>query len=162
MSKKKGTELKLHQREHFERKIEKRLKPEIEREELRIKTTIQSILNKGQKNFAKKIGADKVISALEKAEENLRTASRNAYIFFDKEASKSVPYSKSKKHAFNRDEKDDISVKDCREQLTTILEQGVWGQVSRNSGRSDREQSVCSILSWPNLSPDLGLACFKE
>tara|TARA_R100001163_G_scaffold15750_1_gene14239 strand:- start:369 stop:929 length:561 start_codon:yes stop_codon:yes gene_type:complete len=117
MNKKKGTELKLHQREHFERKIEKRLKPEIEREELRIKTTIQSILGKGQKNFAKKIGADKVISALEKAEDNLRTASRNAYIFFDKEAGKTLPYNKVKDYKFSRDDKNSISVKDCREQL---------------------------------------------
>jgi len=117
MNKKKGTELKLHQREHFEAKIEKRLKPEIEREELRIKTTVQSILGKGQKNFAKKIGADKIISALEKAEENLRTASRNAYIFFDKEAGKTLPYNKVKDYKFSTDSKNSISVKDCREQL---------------------------------------------
>ena len=36
----KGMELKLHQREHFEAKIDKLLEPEIEREELKIKTTV--------------------------------------------------------------------------------------------------------------------------
>ena len=150
MSKKKGTELKLHQREHFEAKIEKRLKPEIEREELRIKTTIQSILNKGQKNFAKKIGADKVISALEKAEDNLRTASRNAYIFFDKEASKSVSYSKSKKHAFNG-MKDDISVKDCREQLSDWAE----AQAEQLAEKTPQGQRLAYLKALQEKAEDL-------
>jgi len=122
MSTNKGNELKMYQRQHFEAKIEKKLKPEIEREELRIKTTVQSILNKGQKNFAKKIGADKVISALEKAEDNLRTASRNAYVFFDKEAGKSVPYNKVKDYKFDKDDKDNISLSDCRSQLSKWAE----------------------------------------
>ena len=151
MSKKKGTELKLHQREHFERKIEKRWTPEIEREELRSKTTIQSILNKGQKNFAKKIGADKVISALEKAEENLRTASRNAYIFFDKEASKSVSYSKSKKHVFNRSGKDDISVKDCREQLSDWAE----AQAEQLAEKTPQGQRLAYLKALQEKAEDL-------
>ena len=57
---KKENELKLYQRDHFEQKVEKKLEPEIEREELRIKTTVQNILNKGTKSFAKNIGATKV------------------------------------------------------------------------------------------------------
>ena len=53
----KDKELKLYQRDHFELKVDKKLEPEIEREELRIKTTVQTILNKGTKSFAKNIGA---------------------------------------------------------------------------------------------------------
>ena len=37
--------LKLYEREHFEEKVGKKLKPLIEREELRIKATVQDILH---------------------------------------------------------------------------------------------------------------------
>ena len=65
----KTNELKLYQREHFLEKIEKKLQPAIEREELKLKSTVQKMLDKGTKAFAKSIGADKVIDRLEKAEE---------------------------------------------------------------------------------------------
>ena len=70
----KTNELKLYQREHFTDKIGKKLEPEIEREELKIKTTINKILDKGIKSFSKSIGADKVIARLEKAEDEKREA----------------------------------------------------------------------------------------
>jgi len=60
----KANELKLYQREHFSQKIEKKLEPEIEREELKIKTTVNKILDKGIKSFSKSIGADKVIGRI--------------------------------------------------------------------------------------------------
>ena len=113
----KGMELKLHQREHFEAKIDKLLEPEIEREELKLKTTINKILDKGVDKFSKSIGADKVIARLKKAEEEKRVASRQAYMFFNNKASSIVAYSKSKEYKFDRDEKDKISVNDCISQL---------------------------------------------
>ena len=109
--------LKLYEREHFEEKVGKKLKPLIEREELRIKATVQDILNKGTKTFAKNIGADKVIKALEDAEDRLKKASRNAYIFFDQSSKRDVAWSKLKEYKFDRDDRDSISVKDCQEQL---------------------------------------------
>ena len=114
---KKENELKLYQRDHFEQKVEKKLEPEIEREELRIKTTVQNILNKGTKSFAKNIGATKVINALQDAETKLREASRNAYIFFDQSARKDVAWSKLKDYRFDKDDRDSISVKNCQDQL---------------------------------------------
>jgi len=113
----KANELKLYQREHFQRKIEKKLEPEIEREELKIKTTVNKILDKGIKSFSKSIGADKVIARLEKAEDEKREASRLAYTFFNNKASSIVSYSKAKEYKFDRDEKNSISVKDCISQL---------------------------------------------
>ena len=113
----KANELKLYQREHFTDKIEKKLEPEIEREELKIKTTINKILDKGIKSFSKSIGADKVIARLEKAEDEKREASRLAYTFFNNKASSIVSYSKAKEYKFDRDEKNTISVKDCVSQL---------------------------------------------
>ncbi len=113
----KDERLKLYERDHFDDKVKKRLEPEIEREELRIKATVQSILNKGTKSFAKNIGADKVINALQDAEDKLKKASRNAYVFFDQSARKQVAWSKLKDYKFDRDDKDKISVKDCEDQL---------------------------------------------
>ena len=113
----KNLELKLHQREHIEQKIDKLLEPEIEREELKLKTTINKILDKGVDKFSKSIGADKVIARLKKAEEEKRVASRQAYMFFNNKASSIVAYSKAKEYKFDRDEKDKISVNDCVSQL---------------------------------------------
>ena len=96
----KANELKLYQREHFEQKIDKLLEPEIEREELKLKTTINKILDKGVDKFSKSIGADKVIARLKKAEEEKRVASRQAYMFFNAKASSVVSYSKAKEYKF--------------------------------------------------------------
>ena len=113
----KDERLKLYERDHFDEKVDKKLEPVIEVEELRIKATVQNILNKGTKTFAKNIGADKVINALQDAEEKLKKASRNAYIFFDQSSKKHVIWSKLKEYKFDRDDRDKISVKDCQEQL---------------------------------------------
>ena len=113
----KDERLKLYERDHFDEKVDKKLEPIIEVEELRIKATVQTILNKGTKTFAKNIGADKVINALEDAEEKLKRASRNAYIFFDQSARKEVAWSKLKEYKFDRDDRDSITVKNCQDQL---------------------------------------------
>ena len=113
----KTNELKLYQRDWFEKEIEEKLTPEIEREELKIKTTINKILDKGIKSFSKSIGADKVIARLEKAEEENREASRLAYTFFNNKASSVVSYNKVKEYKFDKDDRDEISVNDCTKQL---------------------------------------------
>ena len=113
----KDERLKLYERDHFDEKVNKKLEPVIEREELRIKATVQTILNKGTKTFAKNIGADKVINALQDAEDKLKRASRNAYIFFEQSARKEVAWSKLKEYKFDRDDRDSITVKNCQEQL---------------------------------------------
>ena len=115
----KPNELKLYQRDHLDEKIDKKLKPEIEREELKLKGTVAKILDKGTKQFAVKIGADKILSRLKKAEEEMRLASRQAFVFFDREAKKSVRLDKQRVYRFNRDDFDDksVSVSECEDQL---------------------------------------------
>ena len=115
----KPNELKLHQREHLETKIDKKLEPEIEREELKLKATVAKILDKGTKQFAVKIGADKILSRLKKAEEEMRLASRQAFVFFDREAKKSVRLDKHRVYRFNKDDFDEksVSVSECEDQL---------------------------------------------
>ena len=117
----KSNELKLYQREHFEEKIDKLLEPEIEREELKLKTTINKILDKGVDKFSKSIGADKVIARLKKAEEEKRVASRQAYMFFNAKASSIVSYNKAKEYKFDRDDKE---INKCFNEVTLDICEG--------------------------------------
>jgi len=78
----KTNELKLYQRDWFEKEITEKLTPEIEREELKIKTTVNKLLDKGIKSFSKSIGADKVIARLEKAEGRKKRSVKTGLYFF--------------------------------------------------------------------------------
>jgi len=148
---KKDSELKLYQRDHFENKVHKKLEPEIELEQLRIKTTVQTILNKGTKSFAKNIGATKIINALQDAETKLREASRNAYIFFDQSARKDVAWSKLKDYKFDRDDKDKISVKDCQDQLEKWAE----AQASQLAEKTPQGQRLAYLKAIKERAGDM-------
>ena len=115
----KTNEFPLWKREHFDKKIEKKLEPEIEREQLKLKTTIAKILDKGTKQFSKKIGADKIIDRLTKAEDEIKLASKQAFIFFAREAKKSIKYDKQRIYKFDRDDwnSKSVSESECEEQV---------------------------------------------
>jgi len=134
MATKKTNELKLYQREHFLDKIKLLVEPAIEKEELKLKSTVQKILDKGTKAFAKNIGADKVIDRLEKAEEEKRLASRSAYVFFNKEAKRSVTLSKGKRDDFSRDNRDQLTASDCQAQLED------WAEIQAKHAAKETEQ----------------------
>ena len=146
----KANELKLYQREHFDQKIDKLLEPEIEREELKLKTTINKILDKGVDKFSKSIGADKVIARLRKAEEEKRTASRQAYVFFNAKASSIVSYSKAKEYKFDRDDKETISVKDCISQLEKWAEK----QAEQFAETTPQGQRLAFLKALQNSAKD--------
>ena len=146
----KANELKLYQREHFTDKIEKKLTPEIEREQLKIKTTINKILDKGIKSFSKSIGADKVIARLEKAEQEKKEASRLAYSFFNSKASSVVSYSKAKEYKFDRDDKDTISVDDCTRQLEKWAEK----QAEQFAETTPQGQRLAFLKALQNSAKD--------
>ncbi len=134
MTTKKTNELKLYQREHFLDKIKLLVEPAIEKEELKLKSTVQKMLDKGTKAFAKSIGADKVISRLEKAEEEKRLASRSAYVFFNRAAKKSVSFSKGINSDFESDNRDSVSVHDCHKQLEE------WAEREAKNAAKETEQ----------------------
>ena len=157
----KNNELKLYQRDWFEKEIEEKLKPEVEREELKIKTTINKILDKGIKSFSKSIGADKVIARLEKAEAEKKEASRLAYSFFNSKASSIVSYSKAKEYKFDRDDKDVISVDDCTRQLEKWAEKqaeqyaGTTQQGQRLTYLRALQKKANQMVMEANVSTDL-------
>ena len=60
--------MQLYQRDHFKDKLNRKLDPLIEQEELLLKSTISEMTESVEKTLAKKIGAEKIIDKLEKAE----------------------------------------------------------------------------------------------
>ena len=60
--------MQMYQRDHFRDKLNRKLDPLIEQEELLLKSTISEMTESVEKTLAKKIGAEKIIDNLEKAE----------------------------------------------------------------------------------------------
>ena len=114
-------EMKVYQREHFERKIRNLLSPEIEKEEMLLSSTIADMTESAEKNLAKKIGADKIINELELAELNLEKARSKATSFFRQASRKRVSFKKSLSYDFEyRDNNSkNITPKYCRDQIRT-------------------------------------------
>ena len=80
--------MQLYQRDHFKDKLNRKLDPLIEQEELLLKSTIAEMTESVEKTLAKKIGAEKIIDNLEKAENNLEIARRKARSFFENTSKK--------------------------------------------------------------------------
>ena len=76
-------EMKVYQREHFQRKIRDLLQPEIEKEEMLMSSTIADMVDSAEEGLARKIGADIIIEDLEKARRSLSKAESKARTFLD-------------------------------------------------------------------------------
>ncbi len=110
--------MKVYQREHFERKVNTLLDPEIEKEELLLSSTIAEMTEVAEKKLAKKIGADTIISNLAKTKEEFEKAQQKAKIFFRANSRKSVIYKKSLDYDFEgRYDNTEITVKKCQDQI---------------------------------------------
>ena len=98
--------------EHYEGKIRRHFNPLIEEQELLVKQYKTEATKRIVGKLSKKMGADKILDAFKKAEEQLKKARQDAKTFFKKRAKQD----ENKKLTYNmRDE--DISLKDCEEQL---------------------------------------------
>jgi len=75
-----------YQLEHFSDKVKRQLNPLIEEQELLVKQFTTEATDKASKKLAIKIGAQKIIDALQDAEENLTKAQTSAQSFFEKKA----------------------------------------------------------------------------
>jgi hypothetical protein len=102
-----------YQLEHFEKKVDRRFDPLIKEQELLIKQYRTEATKRIVGKLAKKMGADKVLDAFRKAEENLNKARQDARTFFVKKAKDEKKNINS--YQFDREEK--LSVSDCEEQM---------------------------------------------
>ena len=111
-----------YQLEHFEDKVKRNLDPLIEEQELLVKQITTEATDKASKKLAIKIGAQKIIDALQDAEENLTKAQTSAQSFFEKKAT-----TKDMKENLNstfdkssyRHNDDKITLADCNDQIRT-------------------------------------------
>jgi len=98
--------------EHYQGKIRRHFDPLIEEQELLVKQFKTEATKRIVGKLSKKMGADKILDAFKKAEEQLKKAQQDAKTFFTKKAKQ------DEKKTLNYNMKDeDISLKDCEGQL---------------------------------------------
>ncbi len=99
--------------EHYESKIRRHFDPLISEQELLVKQYRTEATKRIVGKLSKKMGADKIMDAFKKAEEQLKKARQDATTFFKKK----VKQDEKKKLTYNVRTSDEISYNDCEEQL---------------------------------------------
>jgi hypothetical protein len=98
--------------DHYESKIRRHFNPLIEEQELLVKQFKTEATKRIVGKLSKKMGADKIMDAFKKAEEQMKKAQQDAKTFFKKKAKQD----EKKTLTYNMRD-DEISLKDCEEQL---------------------------------------------
>jgi len=98
--------------DHYESKIRRHFNPLIEEQELLVKQFKTEATKRIVGKLSKKMGADKIMDAFKKAEEQMKKARQDAMTFFKKKAKQD----EKKTLTYNMRD-DEISLKDCEEQL---------------------------------------------
>ena len=98
--------------EHYESKIRRHFDPLIEEQELLVKQYRTEATKRIVDKLSKKMGADKIMTAFKKAEEQMKKAQQDAKTFFKKKVKQDEK--KTLSYDMRREE---ISLKDCEEQL---------------------------------------------
>ena len=99
--------------EHYEKKIRRHFDPLVEEQELLVKQFKTEATKRIVGKLSKKMGADKILDAFKKAEEQMKKARQDATIFFKKKAKQDD----KKALTYNLRNSEEISLKDCEEQL---------------------------------------------
>ena len=99
--------------EHYEKKIRRHFDPLVEEQELLVKQFKTEATKRIVSKLSKKMGADKILDAFKKAEEQMKKARQDASTFFKKKAKQD----EKKTLTYNMRDSDEISLSDCEEQL---------------------------------------------
>ena len=113
--------------EHYERKIRRHFDPLIEEQELLVKQFKTDATKRIVEKLSKKMGADKILSAFRKAEDMMKKARQDATTFFKKK----VKQDEKKTLTYNVRNSDEISYKDCEEQLQEWAKELVDREIRR-------------------------------
>ena len=114
---------------HFRSKVKRHFDPLIEEQELLVKQYRTDATKRIVGKLAKKMGADKILTAFRDAEEELKRVREDAKTFFIKKAK-----SESKKEKLNynfTDREEKISLSDCEEQLRDWAKELVDREIRR-------------------------------
>ena len=104
-----------YQLDHFRDKVKRHFDPLIEEQELLVKQHRTEATKKIVGRLAKKMGADRILTAFRDAEDQMKKAREDAKTFFIKKAKSEDKKEKLNYNFTDREEK--ISLADCEEQL---------------------------------------------
>jgi len=135
--------------EHYEGKIRRHFNPLIEEQELLVKQFKTDATKRIVGKLSKKMGADKIMDAFKKAEEQMKKAQQDAQTFFTKKAKQDEK--KTLTYDFRRTDKEDLSLKDCEEQLRD------WAKslVDRELRRRPEGQQLAQLESVKQKAMDI-------
>jgi len=119
-----------YQLEHFESKVKRHFNPLIEEQELLVKQYRTEATKKIVGKLAKKMGADKILTAFKDAEDQMKKAREDAKTFFIKKAKTDEKKGKLN-YSFTKDNDDAISLSDCEEQLRDWAKELVDREIRR-------------------------------
>jgi hypothetical protein len=105
-----------YQLDHFRQKVRRHFDPLIEEQELLVKQHRTEATKRIVGKLAKKMGADKILTAFRDAEEQMKRVREDAKTFFVKKAT-SEDKKEKLNYNFTKDSDDKISLDDCEEQL---------------------------------------------
>jgi len=105
-----------YQLDHFKSKVKRHFNPLIEEQELLVKQYRTEATKRIVGKLAKKMGADKILTAFRNAEEQMKRVREDAKTFFVKKA-KTEDKKEKLNYNFTKDSGDKISLDDCEEQL---------------------------------------------
>ena len=105
-----------YQLDHFEKKVKRHFDPLISEQELLVKQYRTQATKKIVGKLAKKMGADKILTAFRNAEDQMKRVREDAKTFFIKKA-KTDDKKEKLNYQFTRDNDDKISLDDCEDQL---------------------------------------------
>ena len=121
-----------YQLDHFRQKVRRHFDPLIEEQELLVKQYRTEATKRIVGRLAKKMGADKILTAFRNAEEEMKRVREDAKTFFIKKA-KSEDKKEKLNYNFTRDSDDKISVSDCEDQLREWAKDLVDREIRRRS-----------------------------
>ena len=118
-----------YQLDHFKQKVKRHFNPLIEEQELLVKQYRTEATKKIVGRLAKKMGADKILTAFKNAEDQMKKAREDAKTVFIKKAKADDKKEKLNYNFTDREEK--ISLSDCEEQLRDWAKELVDREIRR-------------------------------
>jgi len=118
-----------YQLDHFNQKVKRHFDPLIEEQELLVKQHRTEATKRIVGRLAKKMGADKILTAFRNAEEELKRVQEDAKTFFIKKA-KTEDKKEKLSYTFT-DKEEKISLSDCEDQLRDWAQELVDREIRR-------------------------------
>ena len=119
-----------YQLDHFRDKVKRHFSPLIEEQELLVKQYRTEATKKIVGRLAKKMGADKILTAFKDAEDQLKRVREDARTFFIKKA-KTEDKKEKLTYNFTGGNRDEISLSDCEDQLREWAKELVDREIRR-------------------------------